>query len=450
MDVPLPWYALAIVTTWLNGSTLGFLAWRERHGALRSWAIAWLAWGVAVVPLAALGDPEAHPLIGVLCGLLWVVSTLGFLRGAYQLRDRSVPRSWYAIAGACATLALMLGVGPRGAVGMVPLVLFQSIGLSSTGVVIIRGGRGRAGAWLCGGALVGLGLHVLDAPLLTSHPALFLWGFVVAIALQVLAALGMLMLYYEHARAALLEAQRALEAQRRIEALGRIAGGVAHDFNNMLTVMRAHVELIRVQGETAPGTRASLGAMEDAISRAARLTAQLLAFGRRSVIRPRAIDIADVVADTLELLRKLVPERIELQLHRGEGSYVASLDQALLEQIVLNLVTNARDAIDDQGHIVVELERVDVPSSTVVIRVSDDGAGMDEAVKARVFEPFITSKPEGQGTGLGLASVQGAVSQLGGEVRVESEMGRGSTFEVLLPCALTPGPPSGRPSSAAG
>ena len=173
--------------------------------------------------------------------------------------------------------------------------------------------------------------------------------------------------------------------------------------------------------------------MQEAIERASRLTKQLLAFGRRSLLQPHAVDVREVVGSTVDLLRKVIPEDIELRLHSAEGAYVASMDRALLEQIVLNLVTNARDAITGQGCILVEIERREEPSPLLLIRVVDDGVGMDDGVIERVFEPFFSTKPVGRGTGLGLASVQGAVSQLGGQIRVQSQVGGGTTFEISLP-----------------
>ncbi len=432
MSVPVQWYGLAVVTTLLNGTALGLIAWRERSDALRRWAIAWFSWGLAVVPLSMLGSPERHPLLAVACGLLWVVSTLHFLLGVHGLAHRAMPRAWYAVAAACAVLALSLGVGPGGALGMVPLVLFQSAGLASAGVTAIRRARARAGAWIAGVALIGLGAHVLDAPWLAQHGELFLWGFVLAIALQVLAAFGMLVLHYEHARAELIEAQRALEEKRRIEALGLVAGGVAHDFNNLLTVMQGHVALLRMDGEAVPALQPSLGAIDEAIARAARLTRQLLAFGRRSVLNPQPVDVREVVASTIEFLRKVIPENITLELDCPDSSLAATLDRALLEQIILNLVTNARDAISGHGRIRVELASHGGTDAELVLRVIDSGEGMDEARLKRIFEPFFTSKG-GRGTGLGLASVHGAVTQLGGRIGVESTPGHGSRFEVVLP-----------------
>jgi len=442
MGALLPWYALAVITTLLNASTLGFIAWREHVPALKLWAGAWLAWGLAGISLAALGARNRQPLLAVLCGLLWVVSTALFLRGAYVLSQRRPPRAWLGVAGGCAALALALGVGPQGELGMVPLVLFQSIGLITTGVVIIRADGRWAGAWLCGFALVGMGLHVLDAPVLAGRPALFAWGFLLAVALQVLTAVGMLMLHYEWARAQVLAAQQVLDENRRIEALGRVAGGVAHDFNNMLTVMQGYVALMRPGVDSPAELDDSRRAVQEAIERASRLTKQLLAFGRRSLLRPHAVDVREAVMSTIDLLKKVIPENIELHLRSAEGAYTALMDRASLEQIVLNLVTNARDAITGRGCIVVEIERRDEPGPLLLIRVTDDGVGMDEGVMKRVFEPFFTTKPAGRGTGLGLASVQGAVNQLGGQIRVQSQVGVGTTFEVSLPwIAATPSPP---------
>ena len=324
---------------------------------------------------------------------------------------------------------------------MVPLVLFQSVGLIATGVVMIRAHARWAGAWLCGVALVGMGMHVLDAPVFAGRPALFAWGFLLAVVLQVLTAVGMLMLHYERARAELLATQQALDENRRIEALGRVAGGVAHDFNNMLTVMQGYVALMRPGLDSPTELDDSRLAIQEAIERAGRLTKQLLAFGRRSVLQPQAVDVREAVESTMDLLKKVIPKNIELRLRSAEGAYVALMDRTLLEQIVLNLVTNARDAITGQGCILVEMERRDVPGPSLLIRVVDDGVGMDEGVMKRVFEPFFSTKPVGRGTGLGLASVQGAVSQLGGAIRVQSQLGGGTTFEVSLPwIAATPSP----------
>ena len=441
MGLPLAWYAVAAATTLINGSALAYVAWRENNHAVRLWSWAWYAWAGAIVPMMVLGATP-HPLASVLCGLLWVVSALCFLAGTYALTERRMPRTWYVIAGTCALAALALGVGPAGQGGMIPLVAFQSVGLVATGILLIRSARRYTGAWLAGIALIGFGLHLLDAPVVARDTSLMVWGFVLAMALEVLVALGMLVLHYEHARDQLVATQRTLDEARRIEALGRISGGVAHDFNNLLAVMQGHLDLIRLKSGRY-STEESLAAIEQAVEQAKRLTTQLLAFGRRSVVQNRSIDVRRVVADSLALLRKVIPENIGLELKCPDGDYRASMDRGLLEQIVLNLVTNGRDAIDNHGSIEVTLTASEAPEPCFLLSVSDDGEGMDETVLARVFDPFFTTRAAG--TGLGLASVKGAVAQLGGAIDIRSRPGHGTTFEVTLPWS-PPEDAAGRPS----
>ncbi len=432
MVVPPQWYALAAATTLLNGATLGLIAWRERDRTLWHWACAWLAWAAAVVPLSLLDPKGSAPLAAIACGVLWVVSGLCFLGGTYAFAGRRTPPVWYGVAAACTASAFVLGIGPSGAAGMIPLVLFQSVGLLATGVLIIRRAQRGAGTWLCGSAMIGLGLHLLDAPLLSERPSLLIWGFVLATCLEMLAALGMITLYYEHARSELIEAHRGLAEKSRVEALGQVAAGVAHDFNNMLTVMQGNVDVVR--GGKARGAELgeSLHAMDQAILQASRLTARLLTFGRPSALQSDSIDLRQVVGSTLALLEKGLPEGVKLEFDSGDGSYTTGLDRALLEQIVMNLVTNARDALNGRGTIRVALKPSEKEPG-VVLRVADDGLGMDESVLEQAFVPFFTTKGAGRGTGLGLATVKSAVDQLGGRIGVESRPGEGTTFEVVLP-----------------
>jgi signal transduction histidine kinase/ActR/RegA family two-component response regulator len=441
------WFALAAATTLINSGTLGFIALRERNRTLGLWAGGWLTWAVAVLPLSLLERAhDAH--LALLCGALWVASTLFFLGGSYAFVERPMPRAWFGVAAACGLVAFGLGITPNGGLGMVPLTLFQSLGLGATGLLLIKASRRKAGAWLCGAALIALALHLLAAPLMAEAATLMPWGFALATSLEFLTALGMLMLYYEQARAQLIMAQAALEERNRMEALGRVAGGVAHDFNNLLTVLQGQLELMRLDTAGAERLEPSMNAMEQAVQQATRLTSQLLAFGRRSVLQPRAIDVREVVQGTLALLKNVIPGNVQVTFRCAEGSYQASMDRTLLEQIVLNLVTNARDAITGPGRIVVELERVDAPTAGVTLRVADSGSGMDQAVLSKAFEPFFTTKGTDRGTGLGLASVQGAVSQLGGHIRVDSRLGEGTTFEVFLRANEPPPPPAARPEPA--
>jgi len=434
VGLSLAWFVVAVSTTAITGAALGYIAWRENDRALKLWSAAWLSWAVAGVSLMIIGEQQAPPLAAVLSGLVWVASALFFLRGTYVFAGRELPRLWYAVAALAVASAISLGMGPAAPTGMIPLMLFQSVGLLVTGVLLVRSERRHTGAWLAGGALVLLALHVLDAPLLAHHPYWFQWGFVLATALQMVAALGMLMLYYEQARVRLLATERALEETRRLETLGRVAGGVAHDFNNVLTIVRGHLDLMRLTQQSLQNEH--LSAIEAAIDQAGRLTRQLLAFGRRSVLQTETADVQAVIGETLQLLAKVTPRNIRLRFSAKPDDYRARLDRVLLEQIVVNLVTNARDAIVGNGEIHVELARVESTPPTLMLRVDDDGLGMDEETKHRIFEPFFTTKRPGQGTGLGLASVHGAVTQVGGVIKVESQLGRGTRFEVRLPWLL--------------
>ena len=445
MGASLPWLALAAAITLINGGTIGYLAWREQSRALRFWACAWIAWAGAAIMLMLIERPPDSSPVFLVCGLLWTGSSLCFLKGTYVLIGRRLPPAWYVVAAACVALALVLAlcVTFEEPVAMAPLVSFQCIGMLATGVITLRRMRGQAGALLYGSAMIALALHLLDAPILASDARFFLWGFNLALALEVVTALGMVVLYYDHSRAQLLEAQRTLDNKRRIEALGLVAGGVAHDFNNMLTVMQGHLELMQSNHASGPSASKSLAVMEQSLQQAARLTAQLLTFGKRQEGRAQTLDVGEVVESTLALLENSMPPHIHLRFQSVDRTHLTSGDRALVEQIVLNLVANARDAIASTGQILVEVASTDTPKPEVVLRVTDSGAGMAPEVARRVFEPFFTTKDPGKGTGLGLSSVQEAVDQLGGRIRVESQPGVGTTFEIFLPRVA-----AGAPSSA--
>jgi signal transduction histidine kinase len=235
--------------------------------------------------------------------------------------------------------------------------------------------------------------------------------------------------------------QRQLEEQvraaQRLETVGLLAGGVAHDFNNLLTIVRMNAD--RMQRRLAPGAegRRELEMMLDAVSRGAALTRQLLLFSRRQVTRREKVSVNDVLSALETLLHRLVGEPVRLALELDLECGAVEMDPSQLEQIIMNLAVNARDAMPDGGTLRIATRRLSDGDRDggVAIQVVDSGQGMDAATRARAFEPFFTTKPPGQGSGLGLATVYGIAKQTGGSVAIESAIGRGTTIEVRLPAA---------------
>ncbi|MCK6489625.1 MAG: ATP-binding protein [Planctomycetes bacterium] len=224
--------------------------------------------------------------------------------------------------------------------------------------------------------------------------------------------------------------QEQLQQSQKIEVVGRLVGGVAHDFNNLLAVISGHSDLLlkRVQD---PAHRQQVEQIQGAAQRAAALTGRLLGFARRQGAKPRQIDLALHLDDSMRLLTAVVGDRVTLSAHR-EGPCPVVADPVQIDQVLMNLAINARDALPQGGEIGVS---VAVNGGRVELAVSDNGMGMDAAVQARLFEPFFTTKPPGKGTGLGLATVNGIVQELGGTIAVRSAPGAGSTFTVALPLA---------------
>jgi PAS domain S-box-containing protein len=242
--------------------------------------------------------------------------------------------------------------------------------------------------------------------------------------------------------------QRAFEQAQKLEGVGRLAGGVAHDFNNVLTVILGNVELaLLTVGEESPIVE-PLREMREAAKAAAAVTRQLLAFSRKSVIEPQSIDLAEAFERLGKMLRRLIGEDVSLSVVAGRAVR-AWVDPGQLEQILVNLVVNARDAMPGGGEIVIRTGAEHVTAGDprllpglaageyAVLTVSDTGSGMTEEVKQHVFEPFFTTKEKGKGTGLGLATVYGAVRQNRGFIELDSAPGRGTTFRIFLPCART-------------
>jgi len=215
-----------------------------------------------------------------------------------------------------------------------------------------------------------------------------------------------------------------------MEAVGKLAGGIAHDFNNLLVVILGNSEMLENDLEKAPELREKVREISRAGEKAARLTAQLLAFSRRQDLRPAVVDLHGIVEDLGRMIRRLVGEDITMVFKREEDPLPVKVDPGQIEQVILNLVTNARDAMPGGGTLTLSTVQED---ESAVLRVVDSGAGMSEKVLARALEPFFSTKPVGRGTGLGLSSAYGIVKQSGGDIRMTSQEGKGTTVEVVLP-----------------
>jgi signal transduction histidine kinase/CheY-like chemotaxis protein len=247
---------------------------------------------------------------------------------------------------------------------------------------------------------------------------------------------------------ALIEQRRAEEELRqaqRMEAVGRLAGGVAHDFNNLLTVIIGYTRLLLARIPSEGEGREEAEQVAQAAERAATLTQQLLAFSRRQVLKPEPLDLNDVVHEMKRLLERLIGEDIELVTVRGPALGTVEADRGQLEQVILNLAVNARDAMPRGGRLLIETANVELdesqlpehaggrPGPHVALAVSDTGHGMDDTTLKHAFEPFYTTKEQGKGTGLGLATVYGIVTQSSGSIAVDSKPGHGVTFTIHLP-----------------
>jgi PAS domain S-box-containing protein len=242
--------------------------------------------------------------------------------------------------------------------------------------------------------------------------------------------------------------QQLLQSQK-MESVGRLAGGIAHDFNNILTAILGYADLI-LSGMGAQPWRDDVEEIKHSAERAAMLTRQLLAFGRRQVLVPQVVDVNELVTDLERMLRRLIGEDIHLTTHLAPDIRLVSVDPTQLTQAVMNLVVNARDAMHEGGRLTIETANVTLdetyaerrPDASagdyVMIAVSDTGAGMSDEVQSHLFEPFYTTKERGKGTGLGLSTAYGIVKQSGGHIAVYSQEGHGSTFKIYLPATDEP------------
>ena len=242
-----------------------------------------------------------------------------------------------------------------------------------------------------------------------------------------------------------LEAQ--LRQSQKMESVGQLAAGVAHDFNNILTIIQGHAELLQTEPNASARTLDALKQISHAATRAANLTRQLLTFSRRQVMQPKILDLNEMVGNVTKMLNRLLGEQIALQCNYGANLPAVLADLGMMEQLIMNLSVNARDAMPQGGQLIISTFATEIDEAYVhnypeartghfvCLGVSDNGAGMDESTQSRIFEPFFTTKEVGKGTGLGLATVYGIVKLHHGWIEVESRVGVGSTFTVFLPAS---------------
>jgi signal transduction histidine kinase len=239
--------------------------------------------------------------------------------------------------------------------------------------------------------------------------------------------------------------EESLRQMQKMEAVGLLAGGVAHDFNNLLTVINGYVELAAEELPAGHPAAEALEHIEQAGRRATALTRQLLAFSRKQILKPEVLNLNHLVANMEKMLQRLIGEHIELQTILNSELGNLNADPSQLEQVIMNLCINARDAMPDGGTLIIYTENVHLnksnesnyydaaPGAYIKLSISDTGTGMDEKLRSQVFEPFFTTKEKGKGTGLGLSTVYGIIKQSGGTIWVESEIGKGTTFNMLFP-----------------
>jgi two-component system, cell cycle sensor histidine kinase and response regulator CckA len=272
--------------------------------------------------------------------------------------------------------------------------------------------------------------------------------------LTIVSALATAVIEQMRTMEALRQSESQLREAQKMEAIGGLAGGIAHDFNNLVTVIMGYSEML-LSGSFDEGRwRRELGQIREAGERAAGLTRQLLAFSRRQVLRPTIVDVNEAILGMAGMIQQLVGEDIQVVTNLDSSSRTIEIDRSQLEQIIMNLVVNARDAMERGGRLEFQTENTYLsevsklplsPGHYVVVMVSDTGCGMDPLIQSQVFEPFFTTKPVGKGTGLGLSTVYGIVKQSGGTITIRSEVGKGALFTIYLPATSKP---ADRPADA--
>jgi len=336
-------------------------------------------------------------------------------------------------------------VSPPAMTAYLALVLFASLCWGGRGAIILAVLASMAIGWFAYTGPTPPGMGALQAWAELSFQ-LFVVVWIAGLALRTERRAAREAWLLEGERAKAREAREALEARvarsQALEAVGRLAGGVAHDFNNLLTIILSEAELLRRSDALGKSLLGDVGRIEDAAERAAKLTGQLLAVGRKQVLSPVVLCPREVVLGLEPLLARLLPASSRLVVETDADTGNATVDETRLEQVLINLVTNASDSLTAGGTITVVTRNVTVssgegrqfpPGEYVEVRVSDTGEGMSAEVRAHIFEPFFTTKGGKHGTGLGLATVLGIVTQSGGYIEVDSALHEGSCFRVYFP-----------------
>lgn len=418
---------------------------RERH--LWIWGASWAIGTLVFLSAAAGALYPAAPALAGLYHLAHFTATMFLLWGAYVFAGKPLPRAWIA-GGVLGILWIVLfrSAGVSFLAATLPLYLFLGAVYIQTGIVFYRMGVGKGfGRKLTAWTFILWGFHKMDFPFLRPVEWFAPIGFLLGALFAFTGAVGILLVFFEKTQEQLARQEERLRQGQKMEAVGRLAGGIAHDFNNLLTVINGYADLLLARADGNEAVRREANEIRTAGVRAAALTRRLLAFSRRQVVAPRVIDPNDLVSDLCSMLRRLIGERIELVMELSPDLLRIEADPVQVEQVIVNLLVNARDAMPEGGKITIttcnlngteELAewRVDgIAGPHVAVTVSDTGCGMDAETLSHLFEPFFTTKEVGQGTGLGLAIVHGALRQCGGAVGVKSEPGKGTSFRLLFP-----------------
>jgi signal transduction histidine kinase/CheY-like chemotaxis protein len=441
---------------------------------LACWAAAWLALGLSTAGMALgalqFGASErdwARLATTTLVLAAGYGHVAGLFAGTWALATGRAPGRFYwralvplvlvlGLAAALRTADLEPGaraIARTGALGLATGLAFLAAGLAVAGPLARERSvsRGILAVLFVAGGLVQLDqfLRVVRYPggIAADSLVVLVAPHAFGLLLQFLLLAGLLWWFFAEERAVALRAQAALaasEEQRRrvehMESVGRLAGGVAHDFNNLLTAIRGHAESLLARTQPGDPDREDLLPIARATARAAELVRHLLTFSRRQPLRPQRFVLDELLASRERTLSRLAGENVRLVLQLGAPGAVLHADPAQIEMVVINLVTNARDAVRGRGELRIATRALELaPDASslaagpyVELEVHDDGCGIPRELQHKIFEPFFTTKP-GQGTGLGLSSVYGVIEVSRGAIRVESEPGRGSTFRIWLP-----------------